>query len=127
MRLNRRCTQTLCHPLGRLITSRTDGRPFHRRDYFAKACSAINRFLRQTQKMAKADPHLFGPHASRYFHDTVSAAQHAAKGEAAIRKVYGPPQPGDPPPPPGVWTRRYFHDPQWKGFRKWFAKTYDAD
>lgn len=46
--------------------------------------------------------------------------------KVALHKVYGPPQPGDPPPPPGVWTRRYFLDPQWKGFRKWFQETYAA-
>ncbi len=122
MRLN----LSLNRKLGLLITTRTDGRPFRRPDYFAVACSAMNQFLRQTKKIAKADPHLFGPHARRYFQDTVQAAHQAAETDAAIRKVYGPPQPGDPPLPPGVWTQRYFLDPQWPGFRKWFIKNYGA-
>ncbi len=126
MHLNRRCNQSLCRPLGVFITSRTDGRPFRRPDYFAKACSALNLFLRQAKKMAKADPHLLGPHARRYFQDTAREAQQQADVDAAIRKVYGPPKPGDPPPPPGIWTQRYFLDPEWKGFRNWFTKTYGS-
>ena len=126
MRLNSRCNRSLRRPLGVLITSRTDGRPFRRTDYFAQACRAMNLFLRQAKKMAKADPHLFGPHARRYFQDTVRDAQQQAEADAAIRKVYGPPKPGDPPLPPGVWTQRYNLDPEWKGFRKWFKETYDS-
>ena len=126
MRLNSRCNQSLRRKLGALITARTDGRPFRRPDYFAQACVAMNLFLRQTKKMTKADPHLFGPHARRYFQDTAGDAQQQAEADAAIRKVYGPPKPGDPPLPPGVWTQRYFLNPEWKGFRKWFSKTYGS-
>jgi hypothetical protein len=122
MRLNRQINRKL----GALVTSRTDGHPFRRTDYFAVACRAMNLFLRQTKKMAKADPHLFGPHARRYFQDTVHAVQQQAETDAAIRKVYGPPKPDDPPLPPGVWTQRYFLDPEWKGFRKWFRETYGS-
>ena len=125
-RLNRRCNQPLCRQLGVLITTRANGRPFRRTDYFAEACSAMSLFLRQVKKMAKADPHLFGPHARRYFQDTARDAQQQAEADAAIRKVYGPPKHGDPPLPPGVWTQRYNLDPGWKGFRKWFKETYGS-
>ena len=126
MHLNRRCTRSLRCKLGVLITSRTDGRPFRRTNYLAEACRALGLFLRQTKKMAKADPHLFGPHARRYFLDTVQMAQQEEEVAAALRNVYGPPQPDDPPLPPGVWTERYVLNPQWKGFPKWFREKYGS-
>lgn len=123
--LNRRCRRPLGLKLGRLLTRRTDGRPFRRTNYLAAACQAINQLLRKNREMARADPHLFGPHADRYRADTLRAARQEAETEAAIHKVYGPPRPGDPPPSPGAWIRRYTLDPQWKGFRRWFRQTYD--
>ncbi len=126
MHLNRRCHHSLRRKLGALVTSRTDGRPFRRPDYLAEACHALTLYLRQTKKMARADPHRFGPHARRYYLDTVQAARQEAEAEAALRKVYGPPQPGDPPGAPGVWTRRYVLDPERKGFGKWFREKYDS-
>lgn len=126
MHLNRRCTRSLCRKLGVLITSRTDGRPFRRTNYLAEACRALELVVRQSKKMAKADPHLLGPHARRYFLDTVQAAQQAEEVEAALRNVYGPPKPDDPPLRPGVWTERYVLNPQWKGFPKWFRETYGS-
>lgn len=124
--LNRRCRRPLTLKLGRLITQRTNGRLFRRTNYLAAACQALNQLLRKKREMARAHPHLFGPHAGSYLVDTVRAARHAAEAEAAIRKVYGPPRPDDPPPPPGVWSQRYGLDPQWKGFRRWFHHIYGA-
>jgi hypothetical protein len=126
MHLNRRCHQSLRRNLGVLVTSRTDGRRFRRINHLAEACRALALVLRQSKKMARADPHLFGPHARRYYLDTIQAAQQEVEAEAALRKVYGPPQPGDPPPAPGIWTRRYSLDPQRKGFRKWFREQYGS-
>ena len=126
MHLNRRCHQSLDCKLGTLLTTRTDGRPFRRPNYLAEACHALTLALRQTKKLTKADPHLFGPHARRYYLDTVQAAQQEVEVEAALRQVYGPPKPGDPPPAPGVWTQRYFLNPQWPGFRKWFREQYGS-
>jgi hypothetical protein len=124
MHLNRRCTQSLRRKLGVLITSRTNGRPFRRTNHLAETCRALELFLRQTKKFAKADPHLFGPHARRYFLDTVHDAQHEAELEAALGAVYGPPKPGSPLPGPGIWTRRYVLDPNSKKFKKWFQEKY---
>jgi hypothetical protein len=126
MRLNRRCTQTLRRKLGILITVRTDGRQFRRTNYLAEACRALELLLRQSKKMVRTDPHLFGPYARRYYLDTDQAAQQEEEAETALRNVYGPPLPGDPAPGPGVWTRRYVLDPEWKGFRKWFRKQYGS-
>lgn len=126
MRLNRRCNRSLNCPLATLLITRLDGHPYRRRNDLAAACRALTMALRISKRLTKNDPHLFGPHAHQYYLDTVAQAQEAEIAEAALRKVYGPPQPGDPPPLPDVFTRRYFLDPQWKGFRKWFADCYGA-
>ena len=126
MHLNRRCHQSLRRKLGVLVTSRTDGRRYRRINYLAEACRALALVLRQSKKMAEANPHLFGRHARRYYLDTIQAAQQETEAEAALHRVYGQPQPGEAPRAPGVWTNRYFLDPQRKGFRKWFRDTYGS-
>lgn len=110
--------------LVRLATSRTDGRAFRPPDHLARACRYLELYLRQARKMARAEPHLCGPHASRYYADTVRLAQQQAEINAALDKVYGPPKPDDPSPGPDVWTQRYVLDPQWPRFRKWFKEQY---
>lgn len=123
-------TQPLNRPQSRqlttFITVRTDGRAYRPPDYLAIACRGLTQALRISNRLAKADPHLFGPHASQYFRDTMRQAADEVAIAAALRKVYGPPKSDDPPPGPGVWTRRYYLDPQWPGFRKWFRERYEA-
>ena len=124
-RLNHRLDRPLSRRLGRCLTARTDGRSFRPPDYFAVACSALSLFLRQAGKMAKADPHIFGPHATRYYQDTVRMAEQQAEAEAALRKVYGPPKPGDLPPD-SLWRKRYYPEPglERRIFLKWFKEQY---
>ena len=122
--LNRR---VLCRKLTTFATSRTDGRAFRPPNYLARACRFLELYVRQSRKMARADPHLFGPHASRYYADTVRMARQQSEIEAALEKVYGPPKPDAPSPGPDVWTRRYVLDPKWRHFRKWFATEYGRD
>jgi hypothetical protein len=114
-RLNLRLDRPLSRRLDRCLTARTDGRSFRPPDYLAVACSALSLYLRQAGKMAKADPHIFGPHA----------AEQQAEAEAALCKVYGPPKPGDPPPA-SVWRERYYPEPglERRIFLKWFKEQY---
>lgn len=123
---NRRLSKKLSSRLGLRLTRRTPGLVARRRDYLKEACSLLGKYIRLRNRAIRNDPHLFGPHSSRYFQDTVIEARKAEEAEQAILKVYGPPKPGDPPPPPGVWTQRYFLDPQWPGFRKWFREKYGS-
>jgi hypothetical protein len=127
MHLDRRLDRSLNRRLRRFVTSRTDGRAFRLRNYLAEACQYLNLYLRQHKKMARADPHLFGPHSHRYYLDTVQLDWEEKEIVASLRKVYGPPRPGDPPPGPDVWTERYFLNPQWKHFQKWFREHYGPD
>jgi len=124
MRLNQRCNRSLTRKLNTIITKRTDGKPYRRPNHFLAAYREFNRYVKETKKLTKQQPHVCGPHASQYFQDTIQAAKVAAEAEAALHRVYGPCKPGDPPLGPGVWTRRYFLDPERKGFRKWFRKNY---
>ena len=124
MPLTQRCNRSLRRKLNTIITKRTDGKPYRRRNHFLAAYREFNRYVKETKKLAKQHPHVCGPHARQYFLDTKQTAKVAAEAEAAIHKIYGPGKPGDPPLRPGVWTRRYFLNPEWKGFHKWFRKTY---
>lgn len=126
MPLNQYLNRPLARQLTTCITRRTDGRPYCPPDDIAIACRCLTQALRISKRLAAADPHLFGPHAAQYFRDTVREAADMATIDAALRKVYGPPKPNDPPPGPGVWTQRYRLDPQWRGFRKWFRARYGA-
>ena len=75
--------------------------------------------------MAKADPHIFGPHAREYFLDTLKMEKQQQETEAAIRKVYGPPAPGEPPHVSTLWSDRYPPElKQSRIFLKWFHENY---
>ena len=124
MPLTQRCNRSLRRKLNTIITKRTDGKPCRRPDPLLAACRALNGYVEAAQELAEDQPHIFGPHARQYFQDTIQAAKVAAEADAAIHKVYGPRKLGDPPLQPGVWTRRYFLDPEWKGFSKWLRRTY---
>jgi len=98
-----------------------------RPNYLALACSALNQLLRLHRRMAKDDPHLFGPRAHDYFLDTLEEDRRLHEAEAALRKIYGPPAPGQPEHVSTLWTDRYEPKPeQRKIFLKWFHENYPS-
>jgi hypothetical protein len=125
MNLGRSLNRPLRRRLGAYPTRRTDGRRFRPpNNHFRIYLGALARYVRLLEKMAKREPHLYGPYADRYRRDTLEEVRFQAEMDAAICKVYGPPKPGDPPPRPDAWTQRYEIDPQWRGFRRWFRERY---
>src|SRR4051794_35681196 len=75
-----------------------------RPNYLALACRALNQFLRLQARLAKAEPHIFGPHSRRYFLDTLEMEREQKEREAALHTVYGPPKPGQPEFASTLWT-----------------------
>lgn len=123
MRLNRR----LQRHLGSLLTRRTNGRRFHRTNLLAEACRALNLRLRQVNKMARTDPHLFGPHARAYYRDVLRQDRQAQLIHAALDKVYGPAPAEAAGPLSSVWQEHYEIPPkQRKVFFKWFRQHYGS-
>lgn len=91
------------------------------------ACRLLNTYIRLTKRAAKRDPHVFGPRARVYFLDTLRMEQEQKEIEAAIRKVYGPPKPGTPPPVSTLWSDRYpVGSARHRLFLKWFHERYPA-
>ena len=78
--------------------------------------------------MARRDPELFGPQASRYFLDTVRLEQEQKERPAALDKVYGPAPPGQPEIISTVWSDRYvFRTPQQRRTHlRWFKENYGS-
>jgi hypothetical protein len=91
-------------------------------------CRILTRYLRVVRRMEKRDPHLFGPHARDYFLDTLRIERQQQENEAALRKVYGPPDPSRPAPVSTLWTDRYhFSSPrQRRLFLNWFHEQYPS-
>ena len=126
MRLNRSLNRRLNRHLGSLLTRRTSGRRYRRRNLLAEACRALELCIRQSKKMAKADPHLFGPHARAYYLDTLREDQQAQEIEAALEKVYGP-DPDGAGQLRSVWQERYNIPPEERrNFLKWFKQRYGS-
>ena len=122
MRLNHRLNRRL----GSFLTRRTNGRRFRRANLLAEACRALNLCLRQSRKMASADPHLFGPHARDYYLDVLRREKEQSVIQTALNKVYGT-SPADAPRPPSVWQEYYDIPPEGrKRFRKWFRENYGS-
>jgi hypothetical protein len=120
MRLNRRLNRRL----GSLLTRRTNGRRFRRRNLLAEACRALNLCIRQSKKMARADPHLLGPHARAYYRDVLRQDEQAQLIKAALEKVYGP-TPAGVGPLRSVWHESYDIPPEQRRiFFKWFKEHY---
>ena len=105
-------------------------------NYLAMVCSAINQALRIQRRLAKQDPHIFGPRAHDYYLDTLAEERRLREAQAALDKVYGPAVPCWPvrPGPPGesnllstFWSDRYEPKPeQRKIFLKWFHENYPS-
>lgn len=89
-RLSRRTLQGLSHRRVRWATRVLGGARHPRKpDGVTVICQLLNRFLRITDRMAKEEPHLFGPQAPQYFLDTLAMERERREIEADIAKVYG--------------------------------------
>jgi hypothetical protein len=98
-----------------------------RPNYLALACSALTQLLRLETRKAKEAPHLFGPHAHKYFLDTLTMEREQQEREAALRRAYGPPKLGEPEFVSTLWTDRYYPEPgSRKMFLKWFHEKYPS-
>jgi hypothetical protein len=96
-------------------------------NYLAIACRALNQYLRIANRMAKNDPHLFGPRARHYYLDTLKMEQQEKEAEAALDKIYGPPAPGEPKRVSTLWTDSYPLEPKKsRFFLKWFHENYPS-
>ena len=116
--LNRRCDHYATKMLGGA----------RRPNYLAIACRALTEYLRIAKRMAKRDPHLFGPRAREYYLDTLRLERQEQECQVALDEVYGPPSPDQPKLSSTVRTDRYyFSDPQQRlQFLKWFHKNYPS-
>jgi hypothetical protein len=78
--------------------------------------------------MEKRDPHLFGPRARDYFLDTLAMERQQQEAQAALRKIYGPPDPTQPARVSTLWTDRYHFTSrrQYRMFLKWFHEQYPS-
>jgi hypothetical protein len=124
MRLNCRQNRPLAHYLGRFLNRWIDGCPCRPANHLAQACTLIEKYIRQRRQTAKAEPHLFGPHAGAYYRDTLKLEARKKVTDAALEKVYGPSPPGSPLRP-SVWTERYCIPPDgMKIHRRWFRENY---
>jgi hypothetical protein len=91
------------------------------------ACRLLTQSMRSRRQMARDEPHIFGPHARRYFLETVELEKYEQDLHAAIDKVYGPPPPGTPPRVSTLWTDRYSPPPEQRRlFLKWFKERYPS-
>ena len=68
----------------------------------AEACRNLNEAIRIRKRMAKREPHLFGPKATAYFLETVEMAESEREFGRALQRIYGC-EPG----PATVWRDRY--------------------
>jgi len=97
------------------------------RNELVEVCRILGRHIRFRKRVAREDPHLFGPESGRYFLETLAEERKAVEIEAALRRVYGPPSPGETSPVARVWQERY---PEFKSAREkrkwvkfWFKKS----
>ena len=113
-----RLSQNCCRKIGRRLTRGPRPR------YLALACRLLRDAVRISKRMAKRDPHLFGPHARAYYDDTVGLENFQREFDEALRKVYGPNPDDASPRQSTIWTDRYINRPTQRSFRKWFKESY---
>ena len=132
--LNRSLNRRLNRRLNRYSTTLQGGacRP-RDKDGFAEIFRCFREYFKVRDRMARADPHLFGPEAQAYYRETVAEHDWALKVDAALTCVYGPATPGESCGADQVWSTAYpvFHNAaekqkwvkNWSGFRKQKAAT----
>jgi hypothetical protein len=124
--LSRALNRLLDHACSRYATTMLAGARRPRQPHPLRVvCKLLGQFIRNWNGMAKRDPHIFGPHAHRYFLDTLEEERYERDWEVAIRKVYGPLAPGQRQPVSTLWTDRYEPDPSRRRiFLNWFKDRY---
>jgi hypothetical protein len=126
-KLDRALRRPLNHRCNRYAGKMSPGARRRHPNYLAMACSAINQALRIHRRLAKQDPHIFGPRSHDYFLDTLAEERRLREAEEALCKVYGPPAPGEPNLLSTFWTDRYEPKPEGrKIFLKWFHENYPS-
>jgi hypothetical protein len=119
-----RTNRSLNRRLGAWITRRLDGRPFRPPNHLRQACALLAAYVRSRLRQIREEPHLYGPHADRYYRDTLALEETYRKIDAILDRVYGP-QPAGSPQLPSAWEERYEIDPKNRRFfRKWFREKY---
>ena len=116
--LNRRCSRYATQMLGGARRPRPP-------NDIAIVCRALSEYLRIGQRMARRDPHLFGPRALDYYRDTLALERFEKETDAALLKVYGPAPPDQPKRVSTLWSDRYPDMPD-RLFRKWFHENYPS-
>jgi hypothetical protein len=126
--LNRGLDRRLDRGLARYATTMLDGAHRPRRpNELVLVCRLLTQYLREARRMARDEPHIFGPHARRYFLETLELEKYEQEVHAALDKVYGPPPPGTPPRVSTLWTDRYSPRPEQRRlFLKWFKERYPS-
>lgn len=86
-------------------------------DGFAEIFRCFRAYFKVRDRMAREDPHLFGPDAPAYHRETVAEHRYATQIEAALTRVYGPA--ATPSEADQVWSQAYpvFHSAAEK--QKW--------
>jgi hypothetical protein len=99
-----------------------------RPDELRQLCQILTQYLRLARRMEKRDPHLFGPRARDYYLDTLWMERQHLEAQAALRKIYGPPDPSQPERAFTLWTDRYHFTSrrQYRRFLKWFHWAYPS-
>jgi len=98
------------------------------KDGFAEIFRCFLEYFKVCDRMAREDPHLFGPEAPAYYRETVAEHDWALKVDAALTHVYGPATPGESCGADQIWSTAYpvFHSAvekqkwvkNWSKFRK---------
>ena len=79
------------------------------------------------KKAVREAPHLWGPHAARYFADTQQQEELQREIDTALEKVYGSDATREKRSPGQIWYQNYVEGPANRRlFRKWFKERYSV-
>jgi hypothetical protein len=120
----RKLSSLLDHKCDRYTTKMLgSARRPRRPDDITIVCRAISKYIRIANRMAKEDPHIYGPRADDYLRDTLKMERIEQAFDTAIRKF----RPDRPPLVSTLWLRRYYHKPENRRlFLNWFHEFYPS-
>jgi hypothetical protein len=120
----RKLRSRLDHKSDRYATKMVGGARRPRRpDDITIVCRAISKYIRITNRMAKEEPHIYGPRADDYLRDTLQMERIEQAVDTAIRKF----RPDRPPLVSTLWSKRYDHKPENRRlFLNWFHEFYPS-